>query len=624
MATEPQTEARKPHGVATKAGAWVIVAMLVLGLGGFGVTNFGGTLTSIGTVGDRSLTVTDYAQSLQQEVADFSQRVGQQITTQQAIAFGLDKQALQGLITRAALDNEADRIGLSVGDRRVAAEITRMPAFQGTAGGFDRETYRFALDRANLSEPEFEDTMRRDLARSVLQGAVAGGFAAPAPLTDTLYAYVGERRGFSLLRLTEADLATPLADPTEAELTAFYTENTANLFTRPEARRITYVALLPDDIAKDQVIDEAALRKLYDARITEFVVPERRLVERLIYPSQADATAAKARLDAGTPFETLVSERGLALSDVDLGDVAQADLGEAGAAVFALTEPGVTGPLPSDLGPALYRMNAVLATQNTSFDDAKATLATEAQSEAARKVIADKLEAIDDLLASGAALADLQSEMGMTLGTIDYVPGAEAPDAIAAYPAFREAADAVAAGDFPQAITLDDGGIVALQLDEMLPPAPIPFADAKDDVTSAWRDAALTRALSARAAEAMAAIKGGASLGAYGIVETTPQIARDGTVAGAPADVLTAVFQMAPGDLRVIEAPGFTALVRLDSITPAASTGDDAAALKGALAGQIEQALSADALTAFTEALTAEAGISLDQSALNAVNAQFQ
>ena len=81
---------------------------------------------------------------------------------------------------------------------------------------------------------------------------------------------------------------------------------------------------------------------------------------------------------------------------------------------------------------------------------------------------------------------------------------------------------------------------------------------------------------------------------------------------------------MAPGEVRVIEAPGFTALVRLDSVTPAASTGDDAAALKGALAGQIEQALSADALTAFTEALTAEAGISLDQSAINAVNAQFQ
>ena len=49
--------------------------MLVVGLGGFGVTNFGGSLTSIGKVGDRSLTVTDYAHSLQQEVAAFSQRV---------------------------------------------------------------------------------------------------------------------------------------------------------------------------------------------------------------------------------------------------------------------------------------------------------------------------------------------------------------------------------------------------------------------------------------------------------------------------------------------------------------------------------------------------------------------
>ena len=624
MATEPQTTPRKTHGLATQIGAWVLVGMLVLGLGGFGVTNFGGSVTSIGKVGTRTIDANDYAQAVQQEAAAMSQQVGTQLTPQQAVAFGLDKQALQGLITRTALDSEADRIGLSVGDKRVAAEITNMPAFQGTAGGFDRETYRFALERSNLSEAAFEDTMRRDLARSVLQGAVAGGFTAPAPLTDTLYAYVGERRGFSLLRLTEADLPTPLAEPTEEDLTAFYTANTAAMFTRPEAKKITYVALLPDSIAKDQLVDDAALRKLYDSRLSEFVVPERRLVERLIYPTEAEAAAAKARLDAGTPFETLVQERGLALSDIDLGDVSQADLQDAGPAVFALTEPGVVGPLESDLGPALYRMNAILAAQNTSFDDAKAALATEAQTEAARKTISDKLEAIDDLLASGAALSDLQSEMGMTLGTIDYVPGAEAPDAIAAYPAFRAAADAVAAGDFPQAVTLDDGGIVAMQLDAVLPPAPIPFADARDDVLAKWRADALTRALSARAIEAKAAVEGGASLGAYGIVETTPQIARSGTIADAPADVLTAVFAMKPNDLRVIETPAFVAIVRLDSVTPAAATGDDAAALKGALAGQIEQALSADAFTAFTNALTAEAGISLDQSAINAVNAQFQ
>ena len=40
-------------------------------------------------------------------------------------------------------------------------------AFKGTSGAFDRETYRFALDRANLTEAEFEASLRADVAQQV-------------------------------------------------------------------------------------------------------------------------------------------------------------------------------------------------------------------------------------------------------------------------------------------------------------------------------------------------------------------------------------------------------------------------------------------------------------------------
>ena len=56
---------------------WVLMAMLVAGLGGFGVTNFGGGTASIATVGDRPIDVTDYARALQQELQAFSAQIGQ-------------------------------------------------------------------------------------------------------------------------------------------------------------------------------------------------------------------------------------------------------------------------------------------------------------------------------------------------------------------------------------------------------------------------------------------------------------------------------------------------------------------------------------------------------------------
>ncbi|MFH7450842.1 peptidylprolyl isomerase, partial [Pseudomonas syringae pv. tagetis] len=90
-------------------------------------------------------------------------------------------------------------------------------------------------------------------------------------------------------------------------------------------------------------------RDLYQSRIDEFQQPERRMVERLVYPSEADAAAAKARLDAGeVSFEQLAAERGLTLTDIDLGERAEAELGAAGPAVFALDQPGVVGPVQTD------------------------------------------------------------------------------------------------------------------------------------------------------------------------------------------------------------------------------------------------------------------------------------
>lgn len=619
MAKTPTEDGKRPRGKAQEVAVWTLMAMLILGLGGFGVTNFSGGVSKIGSVGDIEITTDDYARALQTQVSTFSQQLGQPITTQQALTFGIDKQVIQSIITRAALDNEADRVGVSVGDDIVAAEIMKMDSFKGASGSFDREAYKFALDRNRLTEAEFETNLRRDISRELLQGAITGGFAAPAPMTDTLYAWVGERRGFSMLRLTEADLTSPIAEPTDADLKAHYNAH-IDRFTKPEAKRITYASLLPEAIAKEQPVDEATLKKLYDDRIAEFVIPERRIVDRLVFPDQAAADAAKAKLDAGTTFEELVAERGLTLDAIDQGDVSKEDLGAAGEAVFATAEGGVAGPVASDLGPALYRVNGVLAAEETSFEAARESLAAEMQTDAARRAISDRVEEIDDLLAGGATLEDLGKTAGLALATLDYVPGQPGDEIIEGYAAFRTAAEAVQDGDFPEAIVLEDGGLVALQLDEIVPAAPIPFDEAKEKVAEDWRKEAVAKALSARAAEIRTSIEGGANIGTFGIVDVTPETARSGFIADAPETLLTDVFKLAEGAVQVVEAESFTAVVQLDKILPAATEGEDATALKDSLEAQAQQAIAQDAFAAFTAALTAEAGITLDQSAINAVH----
>ena len=171
----------------TNVVVWVIIALLILGLGGFGVTNFGGTVNSIGSVGDREISVQRYARELESQMRSLSAQAGRNITLEQARLLGLDRAVLQQLVSTVAIENEAAELGISAGNEEVHAYILAIPAFRGVDGSFDRESYRFTVERAGLNEQEFEQNLRAEIARTLLQGAVVGGVATPDAFVSTLF-----------------------------------------------------------------------------------------------------------------------------------------------------------------------------------------------------------------------------------------------------------------------------------------------------------------------------------------------------------------------------------------------------------------------------------------------------
>lgn len=622
MAKQTQTEDFSPKKrPMAKAFSVMMFGLMAASLLSFGVGGFGGNVTRIGRVGDQDIEVTDYVNTLRATVDRFSQMIGQPVALRDAIAAGMDKQALSQVVARAALNDEADKIGLSSSDLQVATEIGKVPAFQSVDGKFDRTAYAQALKSASLTENEYEKSLRADLARSTLQSAIIGGVSAPDSLTETLFSYAGESRSITWLPLTEQDLTAPLAAPTDADLKGEYDANIA-AYTRPEAKRISYVALLPEDIAKDMPVDEAALQALYDSRKDQYSIPEKRLVERLVYPTIAEATAAKAQLDAGTSFDDLVKARNLTLTDIDLGDVSKSELGAAGDAVFALTAAGVVGPLDSDLGPALFRMNAILPAQDTTREAARPELAAELQLEAARKDIATRIESIDDALAGGATLDDLAQTEKLVVQTTDYAPGADDNAPIAQYAAFQKAADALAQGDFAEATVLEDGGVVAMVMVDTVPPTPRPLADVKEPLTAAWHAKQLTTALAALATAKQAMIAAGTDIATLGKVIQTESVERTAPVDGAPSALLETAFGMKLGDVALVNSNGFVALVRLDAIIPARDN-PKAQDQRDQLRSQLAQSLAADVFDLYTKSIQDSRAMTLDQAAISAVQTQM-
>jgi peptidyl-prolyl cis-trans isomerase D len=602
---------------------FALLGLLILGLGGFGVTNFSGSVRSVGAVGDTQIDINDYARALNNEMRAMSAQLGQPVDFALAQTLGIDRKAQAALLAAAALDNEAARTGLSAGDAEVGRRILAVAAFQGVDGTFSRETYRLTLQQEGLSEAEFEAKLRAEAGRGILQAAVVGGIDATPGFVRTLTAYIGETRDFTLAELLPADLPEPVPAPSDADLKAQY-DATPEAYTRPETRRLTTIWLSPETRAETVEVDEQAVRDAYQARIAEFVIPEKRLVSRLVFATADEAAAAKARIDAGTAtIEDIAGERGLTAADIDLGEAGREDLGAAAEAVFALAGPGIAGPIDTDLGPALFAVNAVLAAEETPFEDVREDLAQELRLDRARRLIADETSAIEDDLASGASLEDIARDHGMELGTMAY--NATTEGGLAGYAEFRAAADAVTADDFPALVALEDGGAFALRLDGIDAPTLKPIDEVREQVVADWTLAETFRRLSALAGEIAAQVDNGATLEGLGLVTTRYEgFARGGFIADAPEAVAEAVFATATGKAAVVAETPKVFVLALQGVTPVDAAADDTKTLSDTVRAQAAQGLAQDAFELFVTALQAEAGLSLDQAALNAVHAQMQ
>ena len=614
MAKKPEKKERK------SIGQWamlLLLGLLAFSLIGFGATNFGGQVESVATVDDVPVTPLQYRTAVQVRLQEISDQSGQPVSFAQAQALGVDRSVLTRLIGQAAVAAEGERIGLSIPDTRVAARLRDIPAFQG-GSGFNPEVYRETLRRTGLTPTDFERSVRREEVATLLQQAVAQG-ADGSDWTALVAAWAAETRDVTWARVTDELLSEPVAPPTDVELEEWYAAN-GELFQRPAEKVLTVWALRPADEAASFAPTEDELRRAFEDRSAEFRIPERRMVERLVFRTEADAAAALERLDAGASFDDLVADRGLTPSDVELGEVTEEGLGDAGAPVFALEGPGVAGPVETSLGPALFNVSAILNAQETPFEDVRFRLARELGEMEAVRDIDGRFAEFDDELAGGATLEDLAARGGR-IRQITYAEGDAAPDTD---PALRAAADAAEEGDFPELIQLAGGGLAAIRVDEARD-ARIPELD---EVRAAAADALMaerrTEALRTLGADLAARIAGGESFEAVGLTPRTVEgLERGNPVEDAPLGFSDAVFGADEGEVSTHGGGGQVAVFRVDAVRAADEDDPRIALLQGALEVQAVQGVARDTLDAYVRALIERSRIDIDQGALSALNARF-
>ena len=607
----------------SKTLVWILMGMLILGLGGFGVTNLSGSQRKIGSVGNVDITVQEYYLSLNQGIREAARGAESAPTIAEAIEQGLQSAILNRLVTTAAVDNETARTGLSIGDENLRDQIISNQSFQGLDGTFDREAYVFTLENSGLTEARYEEIVRDEMSRTLIEQSIMAAVKANPIYSEYIIGWLGEQRDGTWVKLTTEDADITVPEPSEEDIIAYHGDNSAE-FTSPETKQITYAWLTPEMLSANLNIEEELIRETYANRSDQFSTPERRLVERLIFSDAEAALNARESIDSEeSSFEDQVAARGLMLADIDMGEVTPSDIGEAGDSVFEGEVGDIVGPIEIELGPALFRVNGILPAVETTYEQAREEIRDEIAEDEARELIDRQIETIEDLLAGGATLEEISSETDMELGSIDWYVGFF--EGIAANEEFQIAANDIKSNDYPAIMSLNNGGIFSMRLEEVIPSSLKPLDEVQDEVISGWKRKRTTDLLASEAETLVEKLGAGSSYEDLELEKNEAlEIIRQANNQRVPQTLVDAMFDMALEEYRIVVDADNVYIVRLEAVNEADLESEELASVADILEGQITSSLSNDQYKIYLDDLRGRTAVKLDNQAINAVHANFQ
>jgi peptidyl-prolyl cis-trans isomerase D len=618
------------QGVVGKAIMTVVMGLIIVSFVIWGVGDMlrGFTASTVASVGGAKISGQEYRAAYQRTLQQYQRRMRAPLTNEQARAIGLDRQVLQQLLSEAAVDAESRKLGLGISDAALRRLITSNPGFQDKSGAFDPARFAGILRDNDMNERIFVTDLRNQTLRQFIVAALTTGIAAPKAEIQAEGDFEGQTRSVDYFVLP-ASAAGEIATPSEEALKAFFNDRKAS-YRAPEYRAMEVVSLEPETIANPGEVNDADAKAAYEklaGKERRFGAPEKRDLQQILFPSEAEAAAADAEIKAGASFDDIVKERGMKPEDADLGETthdAIPDKAEADA-IFALPEGGVSSVLHSQFGPVIARVKSVTPSTVKPYPE----VADEIKKLVSASRAGDKIQAIRDKLedarVSGKSLADAAKDAGLAAQTISAVD-AEGNDAGGGPVNLPDKAELLRAA-FASDVGLDEtplqpksGGLVWFVITKVDPAHDRTFEESKAEVEKAWRAEETDKALAAKTDDLLKQLKAGASLAdvaksAAAEAKSAVDVHRDERTA-LPQSLTAAIFREPRDGSGSVATPEGRAVFKITADkTPPVDFVDPRVKM---MAEGLDAATRNGVLEQYVDALRRSLGVSVHETALQA------
>jgi peptidyl-prolyl cis-trans isomerase D len=360
----------------------------------------------------------------------------------------------------------------------------------------------------------------------------------------------------------------------------------------------------------------------------------------VVLPDEARARAFVSRVSGGQSFGEAAGAEGFADEDIRIGQVTEKDFATqtdpaVAKAAFAAAQGAITAPVKGPLGWHVVRVDGIVPANQVPLATARAAIAGKLRIEKMEKVLAERVDAIDDRLEGGETLADVAKAFNLEIQSFGPVTAdsqqLDASRQLVPVPGNPLTVRAFAAdpADGPSVVEAAEGQFAVLEVTDVIAPAPLPLAEIRDRVAAAWMIDTRTRAAEALARDMATAASKGQDLVALAREKGMPppqeltvqrlqlsQLAQSGQQIPPPVLML---LNVPAGQARVVAAPGSQAwfVVKVTGTVPG-----DASQVPQLLDG-VRQSMVRDApnelAETFARAVQRSVGVVRQQAAIEAV-----
>jgi peptidyl-prolyl cis-trans isomerase D len=604
-----------------------VMGVLIVSFAVWGIADIfkGFGQSSLAKVGKVEISTDQFRQIYTEKLQQLGRSFGRPLTSEQARAFGLDRQVLRQTIAEAALDEDARRMGLAQSQEETMRLIYNDPNFAGLGGKFDPQRFQATIRQFGYTEQRYLNEQRRVGLRRQIAGTVSAGLEPPKVLIDALTRFQNEQRSMEFVKLDAAQAGT--IDPPSPEALAAYFEDRKTQFRAPEYRKLSFVVISPEELGKWIEVSDDDAKKVFEQRRERFGTPEKREVSQMFFPNESEAQAARGRITSGTSFDDVAKERNLNLADVDLGMIAKSAIIDPAIAdaAFSLASGEVSQPVQGRFGIALVKVGKVEPGVTPTFESVAAQIKKEISTERARAKVNEIQNKMEDERSGGANLVEAAQKLGLTPVTIEAVDrSGRTPDGqpVANIPRGLD----VVSQAFNSDVGVDNepiqfaGGYTWYDVLAITPSRERPLDEVRAQVEAKWREDQISSRLRTKATEMVQKIEQGSSLAteaaAVGAkVETATGFRRDASLSGVPTAAVTAAFRT-PKD-GVGQTPGAGGsewiVFRVTDVTvpPVDAASEEMKRLKDTL----QRGLSDEQLAQYVAKIESEIGTSINQAA---------